>query len=342
MIPIVVLALVATIANPVHGSATSEGSATPGGAVNIYSHRHYEVDERLYASFEAKTGIRVNVVQAEANELMERLRSEGSRSPADLLITEDAGRLLRAVELGLLQGVSSAKLEAAVPAALRDPLGRWYGLTQRARVIVYSRARVKPDELSTYEDLASPRWRGRILVRSSSNIYNQSLLAWMIAARGEEAASRWAAGLVANFARQPKGSDRDQVAAIAAGEGDVALLNTYYVGLLAASPNPGERRAAESVGVHFPPETHVNVSGAGVTVGAPHRDNALRLLEFLVSEDAQAVFAGANYEYPVNRAVSVSPLLASWGPLPASPVPLANMSRWYERAQRIFDEAGWR
>jgi len=332
------------MAAPAYGSATSETSApvVRHGVVNIYSHRHYEVDERLYDAFAAKTGIRVNVVQAEANELMERLRAEGSRSPADLLITEDAGRLLRAVEWGLLQPVSSPKLEAAVPAAFRDPQGRWYGLTRRARVIVYSRERVKPAELSTYEDLTSPSWKGRLLVRSSTNIYNQSLLAWMIATRGEEAASRWARGIVANFARQPKGSDRDQIAAIAAGEGDAAIVNTYYVGLLSASVSPQERKAAESVGVHFPPETHVNISGAGVTAGAPNRDNAVRLLEFLVSEEAQAVFAEANFEYPVNRAIAAAPLLASWGNLPASAAPLANMAPWYERAQRIFDEVGWR
>ena len=209
-------------------------------------------------------------------------------------------------------------------------------------MIVYSRERVKPAELSTYEDLADPRWRGRLLVRSSSSLYNQSLLAWMIAAHGQEAAAAWARGVARNLARQPKGADRDQVVAIAAGQGDLALVNTYYVGLLLDSKDPEQRKAGEAVGVFFPPQTHVNVSGAGVTAGAPNRRNAVRLLEFLASPEAQAVFAEANFEYPVNPNVPVSSLLASWGPLPASPVGLASMGPWYEQAQRIFDQAGWR
>jgi iron(III) transport system substrate-binding protein len=325
-------------------SAGSERMAAPAsrGVVNIYSHRHYEIDEQLYAAFTAATGIKVNVVQAEANELMERLKAEGNRSPADLLIAEDVGRLLRAVAAGLVQPVRSPRLEEAIPATLRDPEGRWFGLTRRARIVAYSRDRVRPSDLSTYDDLASPRWKGRLLVRSSTSIYNQSLLAWMIASRGQEAATRWAAGIVANLARAPKGSDRDQVAAIAAGEGDIALVNTYYVGLLSASANPAERSAAAAVAIHFPPDTHVNVSGAAVTAAAPNRDNAIALLEYLVSQDAQGLFAQANYEYPVRPGVPLAPLLASWGAFDASRLPLAAINPWYEQAYKIFDEVGWR
>ena len=321
------------------------GAAALGQAeqvVNVYSHRHYETDQRLYERFQRETGIAVRVVQAGAAELIERLRAEGARSPADLLITVDAGRLQWAKALGLLQPAGSRILEQTVPAGLRDPEGTWFGLTTRARVIVYAKDRVDPRELAGYEELTDPRWRGRLLVRSSTSEYNQSLLAWLIEARGEQAARLWAEGMVANFARAPKGNDRDQVKAVVAGEGDIALVNTYYIGLLLNSEDPEERKVGAAVGVAFPRETHLNISGAGITASSRNAANARRLLEFLVSEEAQRVFADANYEYPVNPQVRPSALLASWGQVPASPTGIGNLGKHYEAALRIFDLAGWR
>ena len=324
------------------------GFARGGQEVNIYSHRHYAVDRQLYKRFEETTGIRVNVVQAEADELIQRLAAEGQRSPADILMTVDAGRLGRAADMGLLKPITSEILQQRVPAHLRDPAGRWYALTRRVRLLVYHPDRVSPEELSTYEALADPMWRGRILVRSSSNIYNQSLLASMIAVHGEAAALEWAAGLVANFARQPAGSDRDQMKAImaGAGAGDVAIVNSYYVGLLAASDDPEERRVAQTIRVFFPNQSdrgaHVNVSGAGVTASSRNTQNALRLLEFLVSREAQLVFAAANYEYALDPQVAPPRPLAGWPDFLEHQIDLSQYTAYNTAAVRIFDQVGWR
>lgn len=322
------------------------GSALADGEVNIYSHRHYDTDQALYDRFAELTGITVNVLQGSADELIERLSREGAASPADVLMTVDAGRLVRAQAMGLLQPASSALLDANVPAHLRDPDGHWFGLTRRARVIVYHPDRVSPAELSTYADLTHPRWQGRILIRSSSNIYNQSLLASIIAHEGEAAAAAWAAGLVANMARAPQGNDRDQMKAVVAGEGDLAIVNTYYVGRLIDSADQYEREVGAQVRVFFPNQddrgAHVNVSGAGVTAGARNRGNAVELLEFLTGAEAQERFSAANYEYPVNPAVSPSPLLQSWGALVADDLPLHRLGELNADAVRVFDHAGWR
>jgi len=316
------------------------------GVVNVYSHRHYASDKQLFAEFEQETGITVRVVKAGADALIERLASEGASSPADLLITADAGRLVRADAKGLLQAVESDVLTAAVPSNLRHPDGHWFGLTQRARVIVYDKERVQPTELSTYEALAEPAWKGRVLVRSSANMYNQSLLASMIAHMGESEAQAWAEAVVGNMARPPKGSDRDQMKAVAAGVGDVAIVNTYYVGLLMNSKVPEERAIGERMGVFFPNQdgrgAHVNVSGAGVTRHAPNRDNAVKLLEFLLSDDSQAVFAQANFEFPVKPGVSAGSLLESWGDFKMDALPLSALGDHQESAVRVFDAAGWR
>jgi len=319
------------------------GEAVP--EVNVYSHRHYEADQQLFERFTEQTGIRVNVVTASADELITRLENEGEASPADLLVTVDAGRLHRAKERGLLQAVGSATLEARVPEHLRDRDGTWWGLTQRARVIAYHRERVDSTELSSYEALAEPDWEGRVLIRSSTNVYNQSLLASLIAHIGEEAATGWAGGIVRNMARTPSGGDTDQVTAVAAGAGDVAVVNTYYIARLAESDDPEERRIAEQIGVFFPSQadrgTHVNVSGAGVTRFAGNVDNAVRLLEFLTSPEAQEVFAEANQEYPVNPDVPWSPTLESWGRFRADTLDLTVLGELNDRAVRIFDRAGW-
>ena len=285
--------------------------------VNVYTHRHYPADQELFASFEKQTGIKVNVVNAKADELIQKMVAEGEQSPADVLITVDAGRLVRAKDKGLLQSVNSEKLNNTVPSHLKDQDNQWFGLTKRARIIVYAKDRVKPEDLTTYEALTDSKWAKKVLIRSSGNIYNQSLMASIIANSGEEKATEWAKGMVANMARSPKGNDRDQVKAVVAGEADVAVVNTYYIGKLLNSKNPEEVKAGEGVGVFFPNQedrgAHINVSGAGVAKYAPNKDNAVAFLEFLASKEAQEVFAKANYEYPVNNEVGPSELLSSWG-----------------------------
>ncbi|MEX0980001.1 MAG: Fe(3+) ABC transporter substrate-binding protein [Gemmatimonadota bacterium] len=330
--------------------AACGGGGSGQDEVNVYSHRHYVADQQLFAAFTEQTGIRVNVVSASADELITRLETEGANSPADVLITVDAGRLHRAKERGLLQPVRSDLLEANVPEALRDPEGHWYGMTLRGRIIAYARDRVSPDELSTYEALADPKWRGRVLVRSSENIYNVSLLASIIAASGEDAALRWAEGIVANLARAPQGGDTDQIKDVAAGVGDVAIVNTYYVGRLLNDEDPAARALAERVGIFFPNQgdgalgrgTHVNVSGAGVTPHAPNRDNAVRLLEFLTSDEAQELFARANFEYPVKEGVEWAPTLESWGDFRADTLNLSVLGELNNQAVILFDRARWR
>jgi len=314
--------------------------------VNVYTHRHYDADRLLFEQFTEKTGIAVNVVKASADQLIKRLEIEGAQSPADILVTVDAGRLYRAQEKGLLRSVKSEKLESQIPAHLRDPNGHWFGLTTRARIIVYSKDRVKPDQLSTYEALTEPEWKGKVLIRSSQNIYNQSLMASMIVAHGSEGAAKWVKGMVANFARTPKGNDRDQVKAIASGIGDVAIVNTYYIGKLLNSADDTERHAGAQVGIFFPNQdgrgAHVNVSGAGVTKSSKNLKNAVALLEFLSGPEAQQAFAEANSEYPVNPAVDEPPLVQSWGTFKADQIDLSLLGKHNFEAVKIFAENGWR
>lgn len=325
-----------------------EEASTDAPVVNVYTHRHYDADRELFARFTEATGIEVRVVKASADELMKRLETEGADTPADVLITVDAGRLVRAKDRGLLQAVTSEKLDANVPANLRDAERHWYGLTTRARVVVYSKDRVADDALTTYADLTKPDWKGKILVRSSSNIYNQSMLAAQIANEGRDAARDWARGIVANMARAPKGNDRDQVKGVAAGIGDVAIVNTYYLGKLATSSNPEEVRAYEAVKVWFPDQaegqrgTHVNASGAGVTKHAKNRDNAIAFLEFLTSQESQRVFAETNFEYPVHPDVKPSDLVAGWGSFRPDDLSLQRLGELNAEAVQTFDEAGWR
>lgn len=313
--------------------------------VNLYTDRHYDTDDALYTRFTEETGIAVNVIKGKSDELIERLKREGESTQADLFITADAGRLHRAKEENLLTAVTNEQTLANVPENLRDSDHQWIGLTKRARVLVYAKDRVNEEELSTYEDLTDPRWAGRILVRSSENIYNQSLLASMIALEGEEAALEWARGLVANFARDPQGNDRDQAKAVVAGEGDVAIMNTYYLGKMLNSSDPEEVRVAESVGLFFPNQettgTHVNVSGAGIVRAAKHPEAAEALLLYLTSEAAQSDYASANYEYPVNPDAAPSELLQSWGSFKAQDLPLSELGEQNGIAIRLFDEAGW-
>ncbi|WP_033336951.1 Fe(3+) ABC transporter substrate-binding protein [Thioalkalivibrio thiocyanodenitrificans] len=315
------------------------------GEVNVYSARQEALIKPLTDQFTEETGIRVNIVSARADALLQRLRSEGRNTPADVLITVDAGNLHNAREAGVLQPVRSGILEAAIPASYRDPDGYWYGLSMRARPILYVKDRVDPQELSTYEDLADPKWRGRICVRSSSNVYNQSMTASMIIAHGEEAAEDWARGLTANMARPPQGGDRDQIRAAAAGQCDIAIANTYYLGQMHEG-DENDRRAAEAIGVFWPNQdnrgVHVNVSGAGITAHARNRDNAVRLLEFMAGDHAQQWYARANQEYPIKPGVQWSDTLAGFGEFEADGVNLGLLGAYNAAAVRLMDRAGWR
>lgn len=286
------------------------------------------------------------MVKADSDELIERLAREGKDTEADLLITADAGRLHRAKEKGLLQPLSNNILFNNIPENLRDADNYWFGLTVRARVIVYAPDRVDPSELSTYEALTDPKWKGKILVRSSANIYNQSLLASFIAINGEEKAREWARGIVANMAREPKGNDRDQAKGVVAGEGDIAIMNTYYLGKMLYSSDPEEVRVAKSVKVFFPDQggagTHINVSGIGLIKNAKNKENAIKLMEFLSSPKAQEQFAEANYEYPVNPSVQPSQLLKSWGDFQKQDINLSKLGEFNAQAVKIFDQVGWK
>ena len=314
--------------------------------VNVYTHRHYEPDQNIFKMFEEKTGIKVKVINASADELIQKMKMEGKQSPADVLITVDAGRLSRAKDLGLLQTIESEILEKSIPAYLQDIDNQWFGITKRARVIAYAKDRVKPEELSTYEDLVSEKWKGKILIRSSSNIYNQSLMASIIANDGEVVAKKWAEGIVANMARAPKGSDRDQVKAVVAGEGDLAIVNSYYIGKMLNSPDPEEVKAAKQIGLFFPNQedrgTHINVSGAGVAKYAPNKENAILFIEFLISEEAQQIFTNANYEYPVLVRVAPVQDIKDWGDFKEDNLGLNKLGENNKKAVLIFDEAGWK
>ena len=313
--------------------------------INIYSHRHYDSDKILYKAFTEETGIKINVVKGGADQLIQRLISEGNNSPADILMTVDAGRLERAKKAGILQPASSKVLEKNVPIEMRDPEGYWYGLTVRARVIVYSKDRVKLDDLSTYEDLTNSKWKGRIVARSSSNIYNQSLLASIIAAKGKNKALEWAKEVRKNMARSPRGSDRDQARAVSAGLADVAIMNTYYIGILANSLDSSDREVAKNVGVFFPNQkdrgTHINVSGAGITASSKNKKDAIKFLEFLTMKRAQQVFGNVNYEYPLKIENNQSSLLKSWGSFKADKLNLSILGEKNSDAVKLFDRAGW-
>jgi iron(III) transport system substrate-binding protein len=316
--------------------------------INIYSHRHYKVDEMQYAAFEKQTGIKVNVVKANADELIERLKNEGENSPADLFITVDAGKLQKASDLNLLQKISSPIINQNVDNALKDVNGYWIPITYRARIIVYSNDRVNADDLSTYANLTSEEWKNKVLVRSSSNAYNQALLSSIVANKGVDAASKWAIDLVKNFARDPKGSDRDQVKAIAAGQGDLAIVNSYYIGLLLSSEKEEELKAGNSVGVFFPNQgvnesgTHINVSGIGLTKNAPNKDNAMKLMEFLTSESAQKTYVNTSYEYPANPSVEPNEIVKKWGSFKKDTLDLNQLGVYRIKAIEIFDRSGWK
>jgi iron(III) transport system substrate-binding protein len=321
-------------------------AATANGEVNLYSARQENLIKPLLDDFTRDTGIRVNLLTGRADELLQRLRLEDRNSPADVLITVDAGNLHQAKEAGVLATIESEILNERIPENLRDADGQWYGLSMRARPILYNKAKVDASELSTYEALTDPKWRGRICIRSSSNVYNQSMVSAMIATNGADAASVWAQGLVANFARPPQGGDRDQIQAAAAGVCDIAIANTYYLGAMLAGDDASQRQAAEQLGVFFPNQedrgTHVNISGAGLTAHAPNRKNGIRLIEYLTSEEAQRWYAESNQEYPVRADVPASDILRSFGEFKADSLNLSLLGQHNAEAVRIMDRAGWR
>lgn len=342
----IVFTLIAISLFSCKNDAKKEQDSQTYGEVNVYTHRHYESDQELFKLFEERTGIKVNVINASADELIQKMSLEGSNSPADVLITVDAGRLHRAKTSDLLQPISSKTLDSIIPSHLKDEDNHWFALTKRARVIAYAKDRVNPDELSTFEALTEEKWQNKLLIRSSGNIYNQSLLASIIANHGEDYAKEWVAGIVKNMARTPRGNDRDQVKAVAAGEGDLAIVNTYYIGLMENSSNPEEVQVTKSIGLFFPNQettgTHINVSGAGVAKYAPNKENAIKFIEFLVSEEAQSVFALTNYEYPVNENVEISETLKNWGKFKEDKINLSLLGENNKNAVILFDEGGWR
>lgn len=331
-----------------NGSESESGAneKKEAGVLNIYSSRHYDTDQELYKIFEQETGVKINVVEGKGDELIERLKREGKDTEADLLITADAGMLHKAKSAGLFQSIESETIEKNIEDKLIDPDREWVGLTKRARVIVYDKNNVDPSELSTYEDLASDKWKQEILIRSSENIYNQSLMASFLELNGEEAAKGWAAGVVSNMAREPQGGDTDQVKAVVAGEGKIAVANTYYVGKLINSSDPEEVKVGESVGIFFPNQdttgTHINVTGAGVIKTSENVENAVAFLEFLSGEKAQRLFADSNSEYPGNPSVEPSETLKAWGEFKEQDINLAILGERNSEALKIMNEVGWK
>ncbi len=324
----------------------SNRSFADSGVINLYSSRHYDTDNQLYDGFTQKTGIKVNLVEGKAAQLIERIKGEGANSPADVLMTVDAGNLWRAQQAGMFQPISSSVLNSAIPANLRDPSNQWFGLSKRARVIIYNKAKINPAQLSTYEDLGTQKWNNQVLVRSSSNIYNQSLVASLIESLGMQPTQQWAEGLVANFARPPEGNDTAQIKAVAAGAGDLAIANSYYLARLASSSNAEDQAIASKVGMFFPNQrsrgTHINISGAGVVKNAPNKAGAIKFIEYLVSPEAQKIFAQGNNEYPVVNGVPVAPALAQYGTFKSDSMNVAAYGKLNAEAIQLMDRAGWK
>jgi iron(III) transport system substrate-binding protein len=319
-------------------------AALAQGEVNIYSYREPQLIDPLLKAFTDKTGIKANVVYAAAG-LNERLAAEGQNSPADLLFTVDAGRLSEAKDAGLTQPADSGALKGTIPAQFRDPAGHWFGLTMRSRVVYASKERVKQDTI-TYEELADPKWKGKLCIRSGQHVYNTSLIATMIAHKGEAATEAWLKGVKDNLAHKPAGGDREQARDIFSGKCDIALGNTYYMALMAKNDkNPEQKEWGAAIKPLFPNAgdrgSHVNISGMALAKHAPNKANALKLMEFLASEEAQKIYASANNEYPVNPAVPPSEIVQSWGKLKPDPLPLENIAKYRKKASELVDKVNF-
>lgn len=325
------------------GLMATVAAAIDDNVVNVYSARHYDTDLTLYEHFEKLNSIRVNLIEGSSDGLIERIVNEAEFSPADVLITVDAGRLWRAHQAGIFQAVDSAVLNERIPLHLRESGGHWFGLSKRVRVVVYNKESGVPAGITRYEDLADPSLRDMVCMRSSGNIYNLSLLSSLIEHNGEEAASDWSSGVVANFRRPPQGNDIAQLRAVASGECTVTIANTYYIGRLFGSEDPRERAVVERLSVLFPNQddrgAHVNISGAGVAKHAPHRDNAVKFLEYLTGADAQRLFAEGNNEYPVAGPVS-GPIVAL-GEFREDAVNAVVLGANQALAVKVYDRAGW-
>lgn len=338
--------LAAACSRSVEGASSGGAVATaPTGEVNVYSGRHYDSDLVLFERFTRETGIKVNLIEAQADALIERLSREAEASPADLFIAADAGVLWRAQQRGLLRPLADQESLARAPSQFRHPEGYWIGISTRARVIIYDKRAGLPAGVDGYEDLADPALKGTLCVRSSSNVYNQSLLAGLIAHQGLEAAEAWAEGVVANFARKPQGNDTDQIEAVAAGVCRMAVVNSYYLARYVGAEDERARAVGENVGLLFPSESttgvHVNISGAGVARHAPNAANAERLIAFLLTDESQRAFAEGNNEYPVVAGLDPSGPVAAFGPFKADALPVAKLGEHQAEAIRIFDRVGW-
>jgi iron(III) transport system substrate-binding protein len=316
--------------------------------LNLYSSRHYDTDRALYDGFTRETGMRIRLIEGDADQLIARIQSEGANTPADVLITVDGARLARAVAAGILAPTRSETLAGRVPANLRDPEGRWYGVSSRARVVMFDKTKGRPAGLARYEDLAKPEFRGQILVRTSAHPYNTSLMASVMVANGTEAAEAWARGVAQNMARPPQGGDTPQFQAVAAGVGGLAIANTYYLARFGASDRPADKALSEKIGVIFPNQadgdrgTHVNVSGAGVVASSSSKEMALKFIEYLTGPRAQEMFANGNFEYPVVADVAPHPALAAFGTFRADQLNAQRYGAMAPEALQIMQRAGWR
>ena len=338
--------LVMILASAALAGCSGQKEATGEQVVNLYTARHYDSDLALYEQFTKETGIKINRIEGKPDELVARLKAEGENSPADLFITADAGALWRAQQAGLFQPVTSEVLAARVPANLREPEGQWYGFTRRARVVAYDPAKVRPEEVDDYAELAGPRFKGRICVRSSDSVYNLSLVGALIEAWGADKAGAWAKGIVANMARPPEGGDRDQIRAVAAGVCEIAITNTYYFIRMAAGEDAADRAVAGKLKLAFPgldgQGTHVNISGGGVARNAPNKANAIRLLEFFASAKTQTHISANNNEYPASPDVPAPPPVDAYAGFTAHPMSVAAFASRQPEAQAIMSAAGWR
>ncbi len=321
-------------------------SASYSAEVNVYSARKEALIKPLLKQFTKETGIKVNLITGQADALIKRMEVEDMNSPADILITVDAARLYRAKEKKLFQTINSDYLNQRVPVSYRDPDGYWFGLSLRSRVIVYAASRVDQSLLSSYESLSDPQWNKKLCVRSSSNVYNQSLVASLIAHHGVDETEKWAKGLVNNFARSPKGGDRDQIKAVAAGQCDIALVNTYYIGGMVDSIDAAERESVSRVKIFWPNQagrgTHLNLSGIGLTRSAKHKTEAICLIEFLLNDESQSWYAKVNYEYPVVAGIARSDLLTQWGEFKADDINMALLGKYNSDAVLLMDRARWK
>jgi len=327
-------------------ACTPPASEPSADYVNVYSARHYDSDRQIYAAFEQATGVRVQVLPAPGEQLLERLRAEGDATEADLIVAADAGNLWRVQDAGLLQPVVTEALSNNVPARLHDSDGNWWGFSKRARIIVYRKDAVAPEEVASMDDLASPRFRGQVIARSSTAVYNLSLLSSRIERLGAENARAWAAGVKANFARDPQGADTDQLRAVAAGEAQVTISNHYYLLRMITSEDPEVRAIADKLAISFPDQAgagaHVNISGGGVSAHAKRKDRAIQLLEYLVSDSGQNTLAPLNIEYPIRPQIAAAPALAALGTFKEEEVPLSALGRHQAEAAAIYEAAGWR